>query len=76
MTRRANAAEIDAGLSGLPRLPIEQVAKKIIADCDDDPRAAVTELVAIIGALIEENRALRESASPGYARKGRAESPR
>jgi hypothetical protein len=76
MTRRVNAAEIDAGLSSLPRLPIEQVAKKIIADCDDDPRAAVTELVAIIGALIEENRALRESASPGYARKGRAESPR
>jgi hypothetical protein len=76
VTRRANAAEIDAGLSSLPRLPIEQVAEKIIADCDGNPRAAVTELVAIVGALIEENRALRESASPGYARKGRAETPR
>jgi hypothetical protein len=74
VTRRANAAEIDAGLSSLPRLPIEEVAKNIIADCDGDPRAAVNELVAIVGALIEENRALREQASPGYARKGRPKS--
>jgi hypothetical protein len=71
MTRRANAAEIDAGLSNLPRLPVEQVAEKIIADCDGDPRAAVNELVAIVGSLIEENKALRDAASPGYARKPR-----
>jgi hypothetical protein len=70
MTRRANAAEIDAGLSNLSRLPIEQVAEKIIADCDGDPGAAVTELIAIVGALIEENKALREAASPGFARRG------
>jgi hypothetical protein len=69
MTRRANAAEIDARLSNLPRLPVEQVAEKIIADCDGDARAAVNELVAIVGALIEENKALRDAASPGYARR-------
>jgi hypothetical protein len=34
-------------------------------------RAAVNELVAIVGALIEENKALRVAASPGYARKPR-----
>jgi hypothetical protein len=71
MTRRANAAEIDAGLSNLARLPIEQVAEQVIADCDGDPRAAVNELVAIVGALIEENKALRDAATPGYARKPR-----
>jgi hypothetical protein len=73
MTKRANAAEIDAGLSNLPRLPVEQVAEKVIADCDGDLRAAVDELVAIVGALLEKNEALRDAASPGYARKGRPE---
>jgi hypothetical protein len=68
MTRRANAAEIDAGLSALPRLPVKQVAEKVIADCNCDPRAAVNELVAIIGALLEENRTLAKAASPGYTR--------
>jgi hypothetical protein len=63
MTRRSNAAEVD--VSNLARLPIEQVAAKIIEDCDGDPRAAVTELIAIVRALIEENKALREAASPG-----------
>jgi hypothetical protein len=71
LTRQANAAAIDAGLSTPPRLPVEQVAERIIADCGGDPRAAVTELVAIVGALLEENKALREAASPGYARKPR-----
>jgi hypothetical protein len=69
MTRRANAAAIDAGLLNLPRLPIEQVAEKIIADYDGDPNAAVTELVAIVGALIEGNRALAKAASPGFVRR-------
>ena len=69
MKRRANAAEIDAGLSNLPRLPVGAVAEKVIAHCDGDPRAAVSELVAIVGALIEENKALAAAASPGYARR-------
>jgi hypothetical protein len=42
-------------------------------DCDGDPRAAVNELVAIVGAVLEENEALRDAASPGYARKPRPE---
>ena len=33
------------------------------------PRAAVIELLAIIRSLIRENQALREAASPGFARK-------
>jgi hypothetical protein len=69
LTRRANAAAIGTGLSTLPRLSVEQVAEQIIADCNGDPRAAVSELVAIVGALLEENRALAKAASPGYARK-------
>jgi hypothetical protein len=66
LTRRSNAAAIDAGLSTLPRLPVEQVAEQIIADCNGDPCAAVSELVAIIGALLEENRALARAAPPVY----------
>jgi hypothetical protein len=62
MKRRANAAEIDAGLSNLPRLPVERVAEKIIV-------AAVNELVAIVGALLEENKALAKAASPGFVRR-------
>jgi hypothetical protein len=46
-----------------------QTADDIIADCDGDPRAAVIELLAIIRSLIHENQALREAASPGFARK-------
>jgi hypothetical protein len=68
LTRQANAAAIDAGLSTPPRLLVEQVAEQVIADCGGDPRAAVGELVAIVGVLLEENRALAEAASPGYAR--------
>jgi hypothetical protein len=41
----------------------------IIADCGGDPRAAVVELLAIVRSLIHENRALREAASPGFARR-------
>jgi hypothetical protein len=69
LTPRANAAAIDAGLSTLPRLPVEQVAAGVIADCGGDPQAAASELVAIIGALLEENRALAKAASPGYVRR-------
>jgi hypothetical protein len=47
----------------------EQTADDIIADCDGDPRAAVVELLAIIQSLIHENQALREAASPGFARR-------
>jgi hypothetical protein len=46
----------------------EQTADAIIADCDGDPRAAVVELLAIVRSLIHVNQALRESASPGFAR--------
>jgi hypothetical protein len=42
---------------------------EVIADCDGDLRAAVNEFVAIIGALLEENRALAAAVSPGYARR-------
>jgi hypothetical protein len=71
VTRRSHAAEVDPGLSNLPRLPIEQVAAKVIEDCGGDPQAAVTELIAIVRALMADNEALREAASPGYARRGR-----
>jgi hypothetical protein len=64
LTRRA----IDAGLSTLPGLPVEQLAERIIADCGGDPRAAVSELVAIVAALLEDNRALARAASPGDVR--------
>ena len=46
-----------------------QTADDIIAECDGDPRAAVIELLAIIRSLIHENRTLRETASPGFARR-------
>jgi hypothetical protein len=66
LTRRSNAAAIDAGLSTLPRLTVAQVAEQIVVDCNGDPRAAVSELVAIVGALLEENRALAAAASPAF----------
>jgi hypothetical protein len=47
----------------------DRIADDIIADCDGDPRTAVIELLAIIRSLIHENRALREAASPGFARR-------
>ena len=47
----------------------DRTADDIIADCDGDPRAAVTELLAIIRSLIHENQTLREAASPGFARR-------
>jgi hypothetical protein len=46
-----------------------RTADAIIADCDGDRRAAVIELLAIVRSLIYENQALREAASPGFARK-------
>ena len=48
--------------------PSNHTADDIIADCDDDPRAAVIELLAIVRSLIHENQALREAASPWFAR--------
>jgi hypothetical protein len=48
--------------------PGDQTAD-IIADCGGDPRAAVIELLAIVRSLIHENQALREAASPGFARR-------
>ena len=47
----------------------DQTIDAIIADCDDDPRAAVVELLAIVRSLIAENQKLREAASSGFARK-------
>jgi hypothetical protein len=47
----------------------DRTVDDIIADCDGDARAAVGELLAIIRSLIHENPALRESASPGFARR-------
>jgi hypothetical protein len=47
----------------------DRTADAIIADCDGDRRAAVIELLAIVRSLIHENQALREAASPGFARK-------
>ena len=41
----------------------------IIAECGGDARAAVGELLAVIRSLIHENKRLRETASPGYARR-------
>lgn len=75
-SRQSHAALICSTGNGevvaiLPRLPIEQVAAKIIEDCNGDPRATVTELIAIVRALMADNEALREAASPGYARRGK-----
>ena len=47
----------------------DRTADDIIADCNGDPRAAVIELLAIVRSLIHENQALREAASPGFARR-------
>jgi hypothetical protein len=47
----------------------EQTADEVIAEGDGDPRVAVVELLAIIRSLIHENQALREAASPGFARR-------
>jgi hypothetical protein len=41
----------------------------IIAECGGDARAAVAELLAMIRSLVRENKTLRETASPGYARR-------
>jgi hypothetical protein len=41
----------------------------VIADCGGDPRAAIGELLAILRSLIHENQTLRETASPGFARR-------
>jgi hypothetical protein len=48
-----------------------QILRFAETDCDGDPRAAVNELIAIVGAVLEVNEALRDAASPGYARKPR-----
>jgi hypothetical protein len=53
----------------LPPATPDQTADDIIADCGGDPRAAVIELLAIIRSLIHENQALRQAASPGFARR-------
>ena len=65
MTRPTNTAEISAGLS---TMPTDQVADRLIASLGGDARVAVTELVAIVGALLEENKALAACASRGFAR--------
>ena len=45
------------------------IADQIIADCGGDMRAAVIELVTLIGALRRENESLAAASSPGYARR-------
>jgi hypothetical protein len=52
-----------------PSATRDKTADDIIADCDGDARAAVIELLAIMRSLIHENQTLRESASPGFARR-------
>jgi hypothetical protein len=47
----------------------EAIADQIIADCGGDMRAAVIELVTLIGALRRENENLAAASSPGYARR-------
>jgi len=69
MSQRSDAAEVD--VSNLSRLSIDDVAAKIITDCGGDPHAAVTELIAIVRALIADNEALQEAASPGFRRRGK-----
>ncbi len=68
MPRLSDAAELGAE-SDFARLSIEEVAEKIVADCDGDPRAAIKELITMIRALLEENKALSAAALPGYARR-------
>jgi hypothetical protein len=48
---------------------LEPIAEQIIASCGGDARAAVIELVSLIGALRRENQSLAASSSPGYARR-------
>ena len=63
MSRHPNAAEISADL------PVEQIAEKFIASLGGDARTAVTELMLIVRGLTEENKALAEAVSSGYARR-------
>jgi hypothetical protein len=56
-------------MNDAPPATPDQTADQINADCDGDARAAVIELLAIIRSLIHENQTLRESASPGFARR-------
>ena len=48
---------------------IEAIADQIIADCGGDARAAVIELVTLIGALGQENETLAFASSQGFARR-------
>ena len=52
-----------------PSATRDKTADDIFADCAGDARAAVIELLAIMRSLIHENQTLRESASPGFARR-------
>jgi hypothetical protein len=56
-------------LKWLPRTPLRPIQPFGRFARGKDPRAAVIELLAIIRSLIHENQALREAASPGFARK-------
>jgi hypothetical protein len=47
----------------------DRTTDDIIEECGGDPRAAVIELLAIVRSLIQENQALRGTASPGFARR-------
>ena len=47
----------------------DAAVEDIIAECVGDARAALAELLAIIRSLIHENKTLRETASPGFARR-------
>jgi hypothetical protein len=55
-------------LKWLPRTPLRPIQPFGRFARGKDPRAAVIELLAIIRNLIHENQALREAASPGFAR--------
>ena len=46
-----------------PSLSAEEMADRIIADCDGDARAAVVQLVAIVRHLAEDNDRLIGAAS-------------
>jgi hypothetical protein len=47
----------------------QRTGDDVIAHCGSDACEAVCELLAIIRSLIHGNQALRESASPGFARR-------
>ena len=49
--------------------PRDQNIDDVIAECVAAARAAVGELLAIIRSFIYENQELRDSASPGFARR-------